>query len=57
MSDPDTTEQVFTARPGSGGEVLVTAPDGRMEFMSLWRFFRFCIAATAAGQKVEVLDG
>ncbi|CAH2606486.1 protein of unknown function (plasmid) [Rhodovastum atsumiense] len=55
MSDPlPLTTETFTARAGSNGEALVTAPSGRVEFMGLWQFFRFCLAAARAGHKIEV---
>jgi hypothetical protein len=46
----------FTVRAGSNGEALVTAPSGRMEFISLWGFFKFCFQACRAGHKIKVQD-
>ena len=56
---PDTTEgPTFMVRAGIDGEALVTAPDGRMEFMGVWKFFLFCIAALRQNRntKIKVQD-
>ena len=39
---------------GSNGEVLVTAPSGRVEFMGLWAFIRFMVAARLQGKNFDV---
>ena len=54
--DPGEGTRTFIARAGSDGEVLVTSPNGRMEFMGLWAFFCFCFNAYRAGCKVEMQD-
>ena len=54
---PDLNDSLtFTVRVGSSGEALVTSPTGRVEFMGLCKFFRFCFDAFRAGHKVEVQD-
>ena len=40
MTDkPDT----YTVRSGRAGEAMVTAPNGRVQFMGVWQFFLFCL--------------
>lgn len=55
MADRDDA-QTFIVRPGSAGEAMVTAPDGRVRFMGLWAFFKWCLAAFRAGHRIEVKD-
>ena len=54
MTEP--VKRTYTVRAGSAGEALVTSPDGRMEFMGVWKFFLFCLSAFRAGHNVEVKD-
>ena len=54
--DPQHKTTDFAARAGSDGEVMVTAPCGRVQFMSLWGFIRFAWAAAWAGRNIKVED-
>lgn len=52
----DQTTAAFTIRRGGDGEMLVIAPDGRVQFMGLWRCICFIWKAVHAGKRIEVSD-
>ena len=54
MSNPETIAD-YVVRAGTD-EVMVAAPSGHVEFMSLWGFILFTWAALWAGKKIEVAD-
>lgn len=59
MDDEAATPPIYTVRYGSAGEVMVIAPSGQVEFMSIWRFYLFIFSAirkTAGRVKFVIED-
>lgn len=53
MSDDD---KPTVARWGSGGDVMLMSPNGRVQFVSLWGFVRFIWRALKDGKKIKVVE-